>query len=146
MSGNLFCQDGDEYLDDDIATVWERIYDDLPEPADHEPDDPAQWEIQEWTSTPLGDFLPSTSRVLERMEEDLYDEVTEYANGAIESAFAKSEVIAAFDYARALLARHLARFAMADKMIATHIITLDEHDQPLVNGEPMYITKEAGSA
>lgn len=146
MSGNLFCQDGDEYLDDDIAAVWERIYDDLPEPADREPGDPVQWEIQEWTSTPLGSFLTSTDRILERIEEDLYDETGEAAQATIENAVGKPEVVAAFEYARALLARHLSGFSMADRHIATHIITLDEHDQPLVNGEPMYITKEAGSA
>lgn len=141
MSGNLFCQDGDEYLDDDIATVWERIWDDL-----DLDDSPGRWEIQEWTSTPLGNFLTSTARTLERIEEDLYDETTEYAQATIERAIGRPDVIAAFDYARAVLARHLSGFAMADKLIATHIITLDENNQPLVDGEPMYITKEAGSA
>ena len=141
MSGNLFCQDGDEYLDDDIATVWERIWDDL-----DLADSPRRWEIQEWTSTPLGTMLTPTWRTLERISEDLYDEVNEYGMEHVDAAIAKTEVIAAFDYARALLASHLTGFSMSDRLVARHIITLDEDLQPLVDGEPMYITKEAGSA
>ena len=145
MGGNLFAQAGAEYLESDIGALWDRIWDDL-DPAYPEEGDTAQWEILEWSARPLGTMLTPTWRTLERISEDLYDEVNEYGMEHVDAAIAKTEVIAAFDYARALLARHLSGFSMADRHIATHIITLDEHDQPLVNGEPMYITKEAGSA
>ena len=145
MSGNLFGQDGDEYLETDIATVWERIYDDIDNDF-REEGGPAQWEVLEWSARPLGAMLTSTWRTLERISEDLYDEVNEYGMEHVDAAIAKTEVIAAFDYARALLASHLTGFSMSDRLVARHIITLDEDLQPLVNGEPMYITKEAGSA
>ncbi len=146
VSGNLFGMDGWENLEDDVASVWERIECDLPEPGEWTDDDRREWEVIEWTAKPLGDFLTPTWRTLERISEDLCDYTDEWGFEHVEAATAKTEVIAAFEYARALLASHLTRYRMAEKQVTTHIITLDEHDQPLVNGEPMYITKEAGSA
>ena len=140
MADNLFGKPGDEYMYDDVATVYENWMDDRFEDDYY----PAEgFVIEEWTAKPLGDFIDETWRVLERIHENLCDEFgNDDAHDALERATEHPEVVGAYEAARAVLASKLTGWRQADKRIAEHRITWGSEHEPLVDGLPLYRTSE----
>lgn len=142
MTEFLYGLDGDEYMCDSPAEVYEGrecdyCFEDLP--VD-------QWEpmkIEEWTSLPLGHFVPSAARMIENLLERLMDgDVSEEAFDRIGDLDEDPEVLAAFEAARAALASKLGGWRQAQKLVRTLTVTWGENGEPLLDGEPMYVKRE----
>lgn len=134
---NLFGLDGQEWLQNDLATVYENWE------CDVEPEDrPERLEIEEWTSKPIGEGVQSVGRILEHLYDWLCDDdiVLDPHADRVEKVFADPDVEASFAVARAVLVNKLnaTGWRNADRRVATHVITWDEAGEPLVNGEPLY--------
>lgn len=143
MSDNLFGFDGDEVLHFDLADVYERWADDNP-PDDPMSDRPEKLEILEWTSKPAGAFLPDADYVIERVMRFMEDaEVSEELYEEVADANSDADVVAFFQAALDVWGSKCGRYCMTDKVVATHVITWDENNQPLLNGAPMH-TKTTG--
>jgi len=142
MSENLFGLPEAENLYSDPAAAYEQWVDD----AYWDPDDPKTLHerlenltIEEWTAVPASDFVPSSYWLMERCSDCVYDECNEGIADILRDVDADMEVRAAFTAARDLYAAKIgSRHQMADKMVATHIVTWDEDGEPLLDGEPMY--------
>lgn len=148
MSDLLYGFDGDEYLEDDPVTVYERWADDndfpdclsYPVPGDlPRAVIDGQLEIEEWSSQPISDGLLPVGRILEWIYDTFCDDaVYEEAGDACERAVSNPEVVEAFEHARSVLASKMTGFRMADTKLRTLVVTWDENNEPLLDGEPMY--------
>lgn len=142
MTEYLYGFDGDEYLHDDPATVYENWADD----HDYDPANmlmvdwgrPESLTITEWTSNSGDEFLPSADRVVEWMAETYADECSyDEAADQIMKAANEPDVIELLEKVRqAMLSK--VRFRFADSIRRQLIVTWDADGQPLLDGEPMY--------
>lgn len=129
-----------EHLHNDPVMVYEvevmDVYDPMPE----------RIEVEEWTVAPQRNHLPDAGDLLEWLHETACDrmEVDEGWCDHMEAATKKSDVIAAAEALLDLLASKN-QYRMADQLVATHVITFDAKGEPLLDGEPMYVKREAGS-
>lgn len=129
----LYGRPGDEYLCDDLATVYEQAECDWDE--NHRPDLVL---IEEWTVAEPIEHLPTAAIALEGIiEHYVSEEVVECVWDSWEDATAADEVIASMQATLDLLASKVTN-RMADKHVATHIVTFDDEGEPILNGERLY--------
>lgn len=151
----LYGLPSDEHLEFDPATVyehesWLNAQDDTWEerestdplvPGYMEPVPPPGFSfvIEEWSVAPPRRHLPAADRVLDYICEWVSDngEIDEDGYDAWSSHADDPDVVAAFDAALDLLASKIT-YRMADKLVATHVVTFDAAGEPLLDGEPMY--------
>jgi hypothetical protein len=143
----LYGFDGDEYLQSDPVTVYENWANDWdfpscltdPDGFAPEPFTLGQLVIEEWSTRPVGDGLVSADRILEWIYDGFCDDaVFDEAGEACERAASDPEVVAAFEAARSLMASKITGWKMADRKLRDLIVTWDENNEPLLDGEPMY--------
>ena len=135
----LYGEPGDEYMDDDPAGVYERweIWHDASDPEDRVP-----FEIEEWTSVPLSNFLPSAKAIIEWvLEVTAEEEVSEDAWDHLKGLEEVPEILAAFEKARDVLGSKITGWRQAGKLIRTLKVTWDENGEPLLDGQPMYVQR-----
>ena len=139
MTDKLFGRDGDEWLQNDLATVYETWE------SDNDPADPEQrkpFVIIEWSAKPIGEFVQSVGRILERLYDYLCDDdiVLDPMDERVAKVFSNPDVEASFAVARAVLVNKLnaTGWRNADREVKRHHITWDEAGEPLVDGEPLY--------
>jgi|GEM_PF-6318819 len=134
-SASLFGLEGAETMDDDIGATYERWLDDLFDDDDKS----GSLKIEEWSSRPLGESLPSAERILEWVADMCGDDCwDDDALEAVQRGSGRPEVVAACEAFRAEFASKITGWRMADRLIATHLITWDDAGEPLVDGEPLY--------
>ncbi len=103
--------------------------------------------MEEWTCSPLGEFLrPNVELLIGNLVEAVADQDTsEDAWDSIERMHLERDpdVIAAFEAAVAVLRSKLNTngYRMADKLVAEHTITW-VGEEPYMDGEPMYVKRE----
>lgn len=130
----LYGQDGAEELYSDLGDAYES---DIEQCApDPDPCECESHEILEWTVHPPRYHLQTAESILVRVVGDL-DEWTESDDWS--EAIEQPDVLAAMDAVLDLMASKVT-YRMADRLVATHQITWDAKGEPLVNGEPMYLT------
>jgi len=140
MTEFLYGLDGDEYMCDSPAEVYEgreddHCFEDVPI---------AEWKpmkIEEWTSLPLGHFVPSALKMIEDLVEGLGEDVSEGAYDSIGDIDEDPGVRAAFEAARAAFISKLGGWRQAQKLVRTPTVTWDENGDPLLDGEPMYVKR-----
>lgn len=134
---NLFGLPDDEWLQNDLATVYENWE------CDVDPEHRTPFVIVEWSAKPIGEFVQSADHIIERLYDWLADDdvALDRNTESIDRAFADPGVLIAFEAARAVLVRRLnmTGWRNADREVKRHHITWDEAGQPLVDGEPLYI-------
>lgn len=98
------------------------------------------WKLEEWSVQPQGSTVPSPGAILEWMEESACDELVEGGYEQIADITKDPEVRS---LAEALCQAFVKRvtFRMADKLLATHVVTFDADGEPLLDGEPMYVKR-----
>lgn len=134
----LFGVPGAEVLYLDIAEAYESDI----EPW-READDSRRWEIEEWTVHPPIYHLPSVSAILDFVSEQVCEN-GELTEGVWDHwTFGGDEIEAAAEALRQVVAAQQGNGRMADKLIATHVITHDGSGAPLLDGEPMYRARTA---
>ena len=129
---NLFGLEHAEILYDDIAQVWEL---DL----DGQVDDRGPWVVVESTARRVEPRLAADllEWVVEEMLEDSIDEV----GAMLHRLCAHPEHVAAVEHLRSLLIARCG-WTQAVREVARHTITLTDDDEPLVDGEPMYVPRQ----
>lgn len=112
----------DPYFPDDWEEVWSQT----------------ERSIEEWTVQPASNHLPTVDVVLDWIIECAAEElIDESWFDHCERAGRLPDVVEAFDEARTLLASKI-KYWMADKLVASHMVTWSDPDTPLVNGQPLY--------
>lgn len=98
--------------------------------------------IEEWTTKSTRDAFPSVDLLVEWVCETTGDDLTEGAYDAIERAVG-DDLKAEFDKIFDTWASRIT-YRMADKLVATHVITWFENDLtlPLADGKPIYTQHE----
>lgn len=136
MADNLFGRPDDEWLQNDLATVYEN-YD-----CDVEPEHRTPFVIVEWSAKPIGEHVQSVGHILEHLYDCLCDDdiILDPHTDRVEKVFADPDVEASFAVARAVLVNKLnaTGWRNADREVKRHHITWDEAGEPLVDGEPLY--------
>ena len=136
MSDHLYGQPDAEHMEWDPASVWEAGI----EP--HWSDDPdvdgrGPWTIEKWTTHPPSKHLPSIGHLVDYISEWVADSGEVDEGGAEDFADAVHEARPWVDLLMVQIASRVA-YRMADKKVGEHVITLDENDEPLIDGKPMY--------
>jgi hypothetical protein len=135
----LYGVPGAEVLHFDIGACYETDI----EPWLHERDH-APRVIEEWTCRPVAEHLPPGDWLIDRLLEWVADEglLDEYGYDAFELACQGEDVMAAAVALRSVIASKV-NYRMADKLVAEHSVTWDDADEPLVDGEPLYVAVRA---
>jgi hypothetical protein len=96
--------------------------------------------IEEWSVHPPIYHVPSANRILDWLTEWIADngEVFEDSYDQFEAATKKPDVVAAVENLRSVLASKIT-FRMAAHHLRDLVVTLDEADEPLLDGKPMYV-------
>lgn len=129
----LYGSEDAEVLFFDIADVYETDIEPWVDEHDRRPRT-----IEEYTVHPAEYHLPAADDIVEHVIEWIADnDVTEGVFDGWETASKHEDVQQAFRDALNLLASKVTG-RMADKLVATHTITWDDHGAPLVDGEPLY--------
>jgi hypothetical protein len=123
----------------------ERMYFDIESVEPDEPDfyeDRVPWIIEEWSVLPAVTHLPSAEHVLEYMAEWVGEqgEVDEYGCEHWTDFVTDPEVVAAAENLRTVFASKIS-YRMADKMLREHLVTWNEAGDPLLDGQPMYVSR-----
>lgn len=123
----LYGRPGAEVMHFDPVTVYESELDD----AEH----PERAEIEEWTVQSPLEHLPSGEMLLEWISEWTAE------NGEVSADFdivpRTPEVKAAVEFLLSAIANKIT-WRQAEKHVASHWITWDENNKPLLDGEPLY--------
>lgn len=129
---HLFGLPGAESLHGSVAEVWESE-------LDGQDEDDYPFEVEEWTIRPVRSHFPTADVLIEYIAERwLADETDEYFyEHALDHAPTELAEEFLLTWAKAI------HYRMADKLVATHIITLVD-DEPHCNGEPIYIRSDDG--
>lgn len=124
---------GAEHLYTDPATVYESEVEDQMDPL------PDRIEIEEWSVAPQRSHLIDAGSLLEHIHETACDnsDTDEGWCDHMADAVAKPDVIAATESLLDLIASKN-QYLMADRLVATHVLTFDANGEPLYDGEPMY--------
>jgi hypothetical protein len=134
MPDHLYSLGGGETAWDEPADVYEH------EIAPH--GDTQTRIIEKWTAVTAHRYLPRVDDTIERAVEYGADEMgTDGSADAWSDAGQVPEVVAAFRAALDLLARHV-NYSMCGEKVGEHVLTYDAAGEPLLDGEPMYRTRE----
>ena len=126
---------GAEHLQTDAATVYETDI----EPW-HEPSPDLRIEIEEFDVHPARYHLPDADRLLEWVDEWACDmgDVDEFFGDRLRAVVAVDEVKQAAEALLDAVAAHMT-YRMAKNHLRSLWVTWDEHGEPLLDGEPMYV-------
>lgn len=131
----LYGVPGAERMDFDLASAYESQIEPWHDEHDNRP-----LTIEEWSVCDTVSHVPPVDLILDNAcewagDNGLLDEDGFYA---FENAARRDDVRAAFQAALDLWASKV-KFRMADKCLRTYTVTWDEHGNPLVDGEPLYV-------
>lgn len=133
----LFGRPGAEILHADIAGVYESEIDPW---LDEEPGPETQaYEIEEWTVADPRRAFPAGDRIAEWITETVADEGEgdEGFFDDVERAAIRAQAVEWFDAVVAAWAKRMT-YRMADRKVASHLVTWNAAGEPLLDGEPMY--------
>lgn len=138
---------GDEYLQESPEAVYELWVDDHGYDPPHmmfpEASRPAKLEIECFTVAPALGLITSAARIIDWIEEDTADDLGfPEAYDALVKACKTDKVQAAAEKLRETIAAEFGpKWSMADTLERIHVVTWDENHAPLLDGEPMYVTR-----
>jgi hypothetical protein len=135
VADRMFIIDGDDLGYADYAELYETaIEPDLCEdPGPHL----RPIVVQEWTTRTGRQLLPLAADVVERICEQVGDDVGEVADDWHATVQSDDAVTAAAEQLPAALARHVT-FFLGDRRVADHTISWDADGRPLWDGTPIY--------
>lgn len=136
MTDRLYGLPGAEYMQGDLATVYEQWADDR---GDYERAFLPDVAIEEWTvRDPADDVKNMASWVAEAVAERVgeSDATEEYAEAWWDAA-KHPEVIAGFEVVLARMASKVTGWRMADRLLATHLVTHVD-GEPFLDGKPLF--------
>lgn len=108
-----------------------------------EPQD--EWTVEEWTVAPPGSHLPSADDMLAHLLEWATECACDYWTTEDWSESFQREIGDGNPYTRSLMRRirndivSRITYRMADTKVAEHKITFDADNNPLLNGQPLYV-------
>lgn len=135
----LYGVPGAEQLHTELAACYESDID----PWHDEPAN-APRVIEEWTTAPVSAHMPSGDWLITNFldwvaDEGMLDEGGfEHFTAACESA----DVREAAEHLRTLIGSKVT-YRMAEKLVAEHRVTWNEQGDPLVDGKPLYVKRDA---
>lgn len=131
----LFGVPGAERLYDTAASYYETeldpYFDDraVPQHPEHI--------IEEWDVHDPIDHVPSAAMILYWLCEHIGEEITDPDAAGLDRLERDEEALAAAEALRATLAGKIS-WRMARDLLATHKLTWDDQNEPLLDGEPLY--------
>lgn len=126
----LYGVPGTEHMHDDPAGVYESDIEEWASIAEPQT-------IEEWTVKPVIDTVTSADCILDDIAERMGDEMDENGHDELHKVIRHPEVVEAAEALRQAIASKV-HYWWVDRLVATHTVTWDEKDQPLLDGEPMY--------
>ena len=130
---------GSERLYSEVAEAYETQID-----GQVDEDDNTPRVIEEWTVAPSISHVRSASSIVEDLIEDAAADAPEDMYDSISHLDTDPDVLAAAEALREAFASRIT-YSVADKMVAEHVITWDDKNEPLVDGEPMYVPSHSGA-
>jgi hypothetical protein len=132
---HLFGIPGSEHMYFDLANAYESQIDPYHDEHDIRPN-----QIEEWSVCDVKGHLLDVDRLTDWAVEMACDDGMWDEDGAddIANAAKGPDVRAAFEAALDLWASKI-KYRMADKCLRTWTITWDANDEPLADGEPIYV-------
>lgn len=129
---HLYGVPGAERMWFDPADVYESEIEPWVDENDRRP-----MQIEEWSSSPAGEFLPAGWQIAEWIAETACDDMVEFLADDLMEAAKAADVIEAADHLRDLLGSKVSG-RMAHALLRTMTVTWNEQGEPLLDGEPMY--------